>query len=51
MISYDDRQSFAAKGRFITNQNLLGFSMWASTGDPNGLLVGSLTSAAGVTDC
>ena len=51
MYSYDDPQSFAAKGDYIIQNNLLGFAMWDSTGDYNGLLVNSLTSAAGVTDC
>jgi len=51
MVSYDDPQSFAAKGEFIVQNNLLGFSMWEITGDHNDLLVDSITSGAGVTDC
>ncbi|KAF9653749.1 glycoside hydrolase family 18 protein [Thelephora ganbajun] len=52
MVSYDDPQSFAAKGKFIVQNNLLGFSMWEITGDHNDLLIDSLTTAAGVTsDC
>lgn len=50
MVSYDDPQSFAAKGKFIVQNNLLGFSMWEITGDHNDLLIDSLTTAAGVTD-
>jgi len=51
MVSYDDPQSFAAKGKFIIENNLLGFALWEVTGDPKGLLIDSLTTAAGVTDC
>ena len=51
MYSYDDPQSFAEKGRFIVQNNLLGFSMWDLAGDSNGMLVESLATAAGVTDC
>jgi len=51
MVSYDDPQSFKAKGEFIIKKNLLGFAMWETTGDHNGLLVDAITTAAGVTDC
>jgi len=51
MVSYDDPESFAAKGEFIIQNNLLGFSMWDITGDHNDLLVDAITSGAGVTDC
>ena len=53
MVSYDDPQSFAAKGKFIIQNNLLGFAMWETTGDHNDLLIDSLTTAAGVNqdDC
>ena len=52
MVSYDDPESFAAKGKFIVQNNLVGFSMWDMAGDYNDLLVDSLTTAAGVTnDC
>lgn len=52
MVSYDDPTSFAAKGKFIVDNKLLGFSMWDITGDSNDLLVDALTQAAGVsTDC
>lgn len=50
MVSYDDPRSFAAKGNFIVQNDLLGFSMWDVTGDYNNLLVNALTTAAGVTD-
>lgn len=50
MVSYDNPQSFAAKGNFIVQNNLLGFAMWEITGDYDDLLIDSLTTAAGVTD-
>jgi chitinase len=51
MISYDDPTSYAAKGKFITANDLLGFSMWDITGDYNNLLVDAILQGAGVTDC
>lgn len=52
MVSYDDPQSFTAKGQFIADNELLGFAMWDFTGDSNDLLVDAITSGAGVTsDC
>jgi chitinase len=52
MVSYDDPQSFTAKGQFIADNDLLGFAMWGLPGDYNGLLVDAITSGAGVTsDC
>ncbi|KAJ6623753.1 glycoside hydrolase family 18 protein [Mycena sp. CBHHK59/15] len=52
MVSYDDDRSFAAKGKFIDDQGLLGFSMWDATGDQNDILIDSLTRAMGIeADC
>jgi len=51
MVSYDDPESFAEKGKFIVKNNLLGFSMWDITGDYKDLLIDSLTTAAGVNNC
>lgn len=51
MVSYDDPESFAAKGKFIIQNNLLGFAMWETTGDHNDLLLDAITTAAGVADC
>lgn len=51
MVSYDDPQSFAAKGKFIIEQGLYGYAMWDIGGDYNNLLVDSIATAAGVTDC
>jgi len=51
-VSYDDTKSFAAKGQFIVDNDLLGFYMWEITGDSNDLLVDAiLTGAAVTTDC
>lgn len=50
MVSYDDPTSFAAKGKFIADNDLLGFAMWDITGDYNDLLVDAITKGAGVTD-
>ncbi|KDQ11023.1 glycoside hydrolase family 18 protein [Botryobasidium botryosum FD-172 SS1] len=47
MISYDDAQSFAAKGQFIKENELLGFSMWEMGGDYNDILLNSIRSAIG----
>jgi chitinase len=47
MISFDDAQSFAAKGNYIKETGLKGFSMWQAGGDYNGLLLDSIRNAAG----
>ncbi|KAJ6469486.1 glycoside hydrolase family 18 protein [Mycena sanguinolenta] len=52
MVSYDDATSFAAKGRFINDQGLLGFAVWDVTGDQNDILLNSLHEAMGIeADC
>ncbi|KAJ7698638.1 glycoside hydrolase family 18 protein [Mycena rosella] len=48
MVSYDDADSFAAKGRFINDQGLLGFAVWDVTGDQNDILLDSLHQAMGI---
>ncbi|KAJ7636957.1 glycoside hydrolase family 18 protein [Roridomyces roridus] len=48
MVSYDDATSFAAKGRFINDQGLLGFAVWDVTGDQNDILLDSLHQAMGI---
>lgn len=50
MVSYDDPQSYEAKGKFIADNNLLGFYMWDITGDSGDLLVDAMFTGAGVTD-
>ena len=47
MISFDNAQSFAAKGNYIKETGLRGFSMWETGGDYNGILLDSIRVAAG----
>ncbi|KAL4077337.1 glycoside hydrolase family 18 protein [Scleroderma yunnanense] len=47
MISYDNANSFAAKGQYISSEGLLGFSMWEEGGDYNNILLDSIRQAAG----
>ncbi|CAK5272818.1 unnamed protein product [Mycena citricolor] len=48
MVSYDDPQSFAAKGQFINSMGLAGFAVWDVTGDKNDLLLDSLHQSMGI---
>ncbi|THU81973.1 glycoside hydrolase family 18 protein [Dendrothele bispora CBS 962.96] len=50
MISFDDATAFAAKGNFISNLGLAGFSMWEVGGDLDDILLDSIRSAAGFDD-
>lgn len=47
MVSYDNAESFAAKGDFIQTNGLRGFAMWEAGGDHNDILLDSIRSAAG----
>ncbi|KAB5593717.1 Chitinase A1 [Ceratobasidium theobromae] len=47
MVSYDNAESFAAKGQFIKSTGLRGFAMWEAGGDVNDILIDSIRSAAG----
>ncbi|KAI0360379.1 glycoside hydrolase [Trametes cingulata] len=53
MVSYDDAQSFAAKGRFINEAGLRGFAMWEAAGDSNDILLDAISNAIGIeeVDC
>ncbi|EIW51657.1 glycoside hydrolase [Trametes versicolor FP-101664 SS1] len=53
MVSYDDAESFAAKGRFINEAGLRGFAMWEAAGDSNDILLDAITNAIGIeeVDC
>ncbi len=42
MISYDNAQSFAAKGQFIADMGLAGFAMWEAGGDYHNILLDSI---------
>ncbi|KAJ7212975.1 glycoside hydrolase family 18 protein [Mycena pura] len=46
LISYVDPASFAAKGAFARANGLAGFSMWEVGGDPKGVLLDAMLSAA-----
>ena len=48
MVSYDDRASFAAKGVYIKQTGLRGFSMWEAGGDYNDLLLDAIKLSTGI---
>lgn len=49
MISYDDTRSLGAKGKFIIDNNMLGFAMWHIAGDTkNNLLTNALWESIGI---
>ena len=45
MVSFDNAQSFAAKGNYIKETGLRGFAMWEAGGDYNNLLLTSITQS------
>ncbi|KIM69393.1 glycoside hydrolase family 18 protein [Scleroderma citrinum Foug A] len=45
LISYDDPQSFTAKGQYISQAGLRGFAMYEVAGDYNGLLLNAINKA------
>jgi chitinase len=47
MVSYDNAASFAAKGKFIVDTKLRGFSMWEAGGDSDDILLDSIRQAGG----
>jgi len=47
MISFDDAQSFAAKGQYIKETGLRGFAMWEAGGDYNDILLDAINEAVG----
>ncbi|KZT10932.1 glycoside hydrolase family 18 protein [Laetiporus sulphureus 93-53] len=50
MVSYDNAESFAAKGSYIASTNLRGFAMWEAGGDYNDILLNSIRKAVGFED-
>lgn len=50
MISFDNAQSFQAKGEFIKSSKLRGFAMWEAGGDSADILLDSIRSASGLDD-
>ncbi|KAF8915473.1 chitinase [Mucidula mucida] len=49
MVSFDNAESFAAKGNFISENGLGGFAMWEAGGDYKDILLDSILSATGAT--
>lgn len=47
MVSYDDRASFSAKGAYIKQTGLRGFSMWEAGGDYKDLLLDAIRLSVG----
>jgi chitinase len=47
MISFDNAQSFGAKGGFLKSKGLGGFSMWEAGGDSGDILLDSIRESAG----
>ncbi|CAA7260882.1 unnamed protein product [Cyclocybe aegerita] len=47
MVSFDNAQSFTAKGSFIKNNQLRGFATWEAGGDYKDILLNSIRKAAG----
>ncbi|KAF9567358.1 chitinase [Agrocybe pediades] len=47
MVSFDNAQSFAAKGKFIKDTKLRGFATWEAGGDFNDILLDSIRKGAG----
>ncbi|KAG1751290.1 glycoside hydrolase family 18 protein [Suillus paluster] len=45
MISYDNAESFTAKGEYIKNTGLLGYAMWQAGGDYDDILTDAINSA------
>jgi len=46
MISYDDADSFTAKGDFIRNNGLRGYAMYEAYGDYNNILIDAIGTAS-----
>ncbi|KAJ3932168.1 MAG: glycoside hydrolase family 18 protein, partial [Lentinula lateritia] len=51
MISFDNAESFTAKGNFIAEYGLAGFAMWEAGGDFNDILLDAIRTAVGLDDC
>ncbi|KAJ8583637.1 glycoside hydrolase family 18 protein [Rhizopogon salebrosus TDB-379] len=47
MISFDNAQSFTAKGQYIKETGLHGFAMWEAGGDYNDILLDAISKAVG----
>ncbi|KAF8165592.1 endochitinase [Crassisporium funariophilum] len=47
MVSFDDKRSSAAKGKFIKDTGLRGFATWEAGGDSDNILLDSIRKSAG----
>jgi chitinase len=47
MVSFDNVQSFAAKGTFVKHAGLRGFAMWEAGGDHDDMLLDSIRGTIG----
>ncbi|KAL0578118.1 hypothetical protein V5O48_003861 [Marasmius crinis-equi] len=50
MVSFDDATSFAAKGKFITDNGLKGFAVWHVLGDSGDILLNAITGAMNIVE-
>ncbi|KAH9948621.1 chitinase [Amylocystis lapponica] len=50
MVSFDNAQSFAAKGAFIKDSGLRGFQMWETGGDSGDILLDAIRQGAGFVE-
>ncbi|TFY56462.1 hypothetical protein EVJ58_g7623 [Rhodofomes roseus] len=46
MVSYDDANSFTAKGKYILNSGLRGWAMWEAASDYDNMLVDAIRAAS-----
>ncbi|THU83227.1 hypothetical protein K435DRAFT_871510 [Dendrothele bispora CBS 962.96] len=46
MISFDDPESWAAKGEFISGKGLAGFAIWEAGGDYKDLMLDAIRGTA-----
>lgn len=46
MVSFDNAQSFSAKGGFIQTNGLRGFALWEAGGDFNDTLLDAIRTSA-----
>ncbi|RDB20192.1 Chitinase A1 [Hypsizygus marmoreus] len=47
MVSYDNAESFSAKGNYIKQTGLRGFAIWEAAGDHNDILINSIRRSGG----
>ena len=47
MVSFDDARAFEAKGEFIKNYGLAGYSMWEAGGDYKDILIDAIRMGGG----